>query len=545
MGVSRRGGDFIMGVISYIVGITFQRRNQAQGHSMAPAEQNIFNQFPSTITSALSKFHLDGQVTVYAVCPKCHCTYEPQLKKGSATATYPAKCANVRKLPKSSGGAGLCNELLCQSGPDGSILTSTPLKTFVYHSFHDYLAGLLSRSDLETTMDQVCDDFMESRNQPNATFIKNAFDADFLKTFKGPDGERLFLDRGDEGRYIFTLNIDFFNPEGMNIRGPSTSCGIISMACLNIPVDQRYKPENMYLAGIIPGPVEPHNQELNHYIRPLMTDMEISWRRGIHISRTAMAHSGRTTRSAIIAGVCDLPAARKASQLASHGAHFYCSVCQCKHLSTRGRTDVNHPDWSSPDNHLRRHHAERSRDAATWEEQEKIFAEHGVRWSELWVLPYWNPSRQLVVDSMHCILEGLVQHHSRDVLGLTKTAAHAKIDVIPAFRWTFKTADPSIDPDRLTEREMKQISKIHLLLTAPVNQEDSTQEHLDKLHKALFGKNHKALAFVCNDLDHLPGGRKVSKSQMATALVNWASSFHSTYPKPNCDTIVPSDNSSH
>ncbi|KAK6988825.1 quinon protein alcohol dehydrogenase-like superfamily, partial [Favolaschia claudopus] len=36
---------------------------------------------------------------------------------------------------------------------------------------------------------------------------------------------------------------------------------------------------------------------------------------------------------------------------------------------------------------------------------------HGVRWSEMWRLPYWNPSRMLVIDAMHCILEGLVHYH--------------------------------------------------------------------------------------------------------------------------------------
>jgi hypothetical protein len=39
-----------------------------------------------------------------------------------------------------------------------------PIKPFVYHHFHDYLAGLLSRSNLEQLMDKACDDLMESLN---------------------------------------------------------------------------------------------------------------------------------------------------------------------------------------------------------------------------------------------------------------------------------------------------------------------------------------------------------------------------------------------
>ena len=62
----------------------------------------------------------------------------------------------------------------------------------------------------------------------------------------------------------------------MTVRGASTSSGIISMACLNLPLDVRYKPENMYLAGIIPGPKQPSLENLNHYIRPLIAQLAIS-----------------------------------------------------------------------------------------------------------------------------------------------------------------------------------------------------------------------------------------------------------------------------
>ncbi|KAF8592255.1 hypothetical protein K439DRAFT_1286570, partial [Ramaria rubella] len=69
---------------------------------------------------------------------------------------------------------------------------------------------------------------------------------------------------------LFVLNIDFFSPEGMNIRGARTSCGIISMACVNLGKEICYKAENMYIVGIITSPHEPSLTELNHYMQPLM-----------------------------------------------------------------------------------------------------------------------------------------------------------------------------------------------------------------------------------------------------------------------------------
>ena len=103
----------------------------------------------------------------------------------------------------------------------------------------------------------------------------------------------------------------------------------------------------MYVAGIIPGPREPTLTELNHYLKPVIDDFVTSWTEGIRYSRTALHPSGRTVRCAIIAAVMDLLAARKAAQLSPVTSHFYCSVCQCYHLDTLGRTD--HEEWQFRD----------------------------------------------------------------------------------------------------------------------------------------------------------------------------------------------------
>ncbi|KIJ09714.1 hypothetical protein PAXINDRAFT_57719, partial [Paxillus involutus ATCC 200175] len=176
------------------------------------------------------------------------------------------------------------------------------------------------------------------------------------------------------------------------------------------------KPENMYPAGIIPGPHEPSGDQLNHFLDPLVSDMVESWDRGVQISHTTSSVD-RVTRSAIACVVCDLPAARKTAQLAAATSHFYCSACHCYHASTLGRTDVHSPDWKLRDKDTLRLHAEAYRDATSSAERNHLFVQHGVRWSSLWRLPYWDPARQLVVDSMHCLLEGLAQAQFREYLG--------------------------------------------------------------------------------------------------------------------------------
>ena len=172
----------------------------------------------------------------------------------------------------------LCGEPLLDTQPSGAHL---PKKTLVYHDFNDYLAGLLSRSNIEMMIDMVCNNLTASLSSPPPHFIKTPFEAQFLREFSGPKAGQFFVDRGDEGHCTFSLHIDFFNPEGMTVHRASNSSGIISMACLNLPLDVRYKLENMYLAGIILGPKQPLLKNLNHYIRPLITQLATSWKQGV------------------------------------------------------------------------------------------------------------------------------------------------------------------------------------------------------------------------------------------------------------------------
>ncbi|KAG2738861.1 hypothetical protein P692DRAFT_201811853 [Suillus brevipes Sb2] len=239
MGVSRSSCDLIMKIISIVLFLAFRRSDNGLNSS----NTNILKQVPMTAESAKAKFHLTGKTVPYAVC-SCHCTYPPTYAPGSTTPIYPEQCTHHPTLTTECGEALLV-------GDDGNF---RPRKTFLYHDFKDYLSSLLSRRDIEATMDQACDDLMDSIDSPQPSFIKTPFEAQYLHQFDGPQPGSLFVDRGEEGCYVFALHVDFFNPEGLNIHGASTSCGIISMACLNLPADIRYKPENMPEAAVTGEP---------------------------------------------------------------------------------------------------------------------------------------------------------------------------------------------------------------------------------------------------------------------------------------------------
>lgn len=526
MGVSRRDGDMIMGLVNVILFLAFQQPDGI----LQSRHEDIISEMPQNVSAALSKFDLDSRTTIYAVCPTCHCIYKPAFKTDSAVRVYTEFCTN-HPHPESAE----CGERLLHRGSDGM---ETPIKPFVYHDFNDYLAGLLSHADLEDAMDRSCDTLMEELKRPPTTYVRDIWQAEFLRKMKGPDGKTLFVDRGVEGRYLFSLNVDFFNIEGMRIRGAKISVGLISMVCLDLPPEIRYKPEYMYVAGIVPGPNQPSLTDLNPYIEPLVDQMEQSWRRGTRFSRTAGHSSGRLTRSAIAAAVMDLPAARHTSQLASFSSHHFCTVCQCYHTSNLSRID--HTNWKERDNDTLRKHAEEWRDASSSKDCEKIFTTYGTRWSVLWKLPYWNPGRQLVVDTMHCILEGFAHRHFRYVLCLTAESAAAPPPVPVAFTHDFKTIDP--DQAEMSSKEAKQVTGIHNLVTAPVAGVSKSNEVIDQdkfntsikqLRKRLMGKNMNAIKFVCDDVGCQPASKQTMntrqprffKKDWVDALVRWVSNL--------------------
>ena len=516
--LSRQGSDFLLGSLSLLLGLSFR----SSGTPVTALQQNILSQIPTNLKGALERFNLSAPTTTYAACPTCHFVFPPSTTPGSNSLVYPARCNNQPKF-----GGKVCDTPLLDLHPGSAELK--PVRPYVVHDLKEYESGLLSSAENVRLITASCDETMAKirRNEPPPPFAVSPFQAEFVRTFVfDKQSNRLFIDRGKEMRLLFALHVDSFNAEGMSIRGASTSCTIISLACLNLPAEIRYKSDNIGLIAIIPGPREPHLTELNFYLAPVMDTFCESWERGTQHSRVALYPGGCISRSAVAAAVMDLVAARKTAQLASHSAHIYCHVCTCSGKNTRGRTDFKH--WVFRDPQEMRKHANAWRDASNPSERDKIFAQHGVRWSELWRLPYWDPTRQLVVDSMHCIFEGLIPYHFRDILGLTSANAKETQALLPAFEYTFAVVDiegNSHLPEKawLSDKEITQVESIGHALCQHVGDGAEEQEKgLEDLHRRLMNKNLKALNFVGNGLK-LPLKAKMTKRLWVDALVTWAS----------------------
>ena len=379
---------------------------------------------------------------------------------------------------------------------------------------------------------------MEQLEKPPVAHVRDIWQAEFLREMKGPDGKTLFMDRGTEGRYLFSMNVDFLNIEGMCIQGAKTSVGLISMVCLNLPTKIQYKPKNMYVGGIIPGPNQPSLTKLNPYIEPLVDQLKSSWHQGTQFSHTALHPLGRSTCCAVANIVTDLLAAHHVSGLAHFSSHHFCTVCQCYHVSTL--SNIDHVNWKERDNDSLCKLVEEWRDVSSEKDHEAILTKYGTQWSPLWKLPYWNPAHQLIVDVMHGILEHFAHLHFQSILRLTSEAAAAPPSVPLAFRHNFKTidSDHKAADYKMSKKEAKQVTNIHGLITAPLAGVCRPNIITDKAHfdasvqqlcKWLMTKNTVTLEFICRDVRCQPTHKltknawqpKLFKKDWVDALVQW------------------------
>jgi hypothetical protein len=101
-------------------------------------------------------------------------------------------------------------------------------------------------------------------------------------TLKGLDEERL-NDGGGEGRFASAFSV-----EGSHLRD-----------------------ERTFLVGIVPGPREPTEVAINHYLAPLVDDLRILGEGEFRYFRTTLHSDDLTVRGAIVVQVCNLPGSRE------------------------------------------------------------------------------------------------------------------------------------------------------------------------------------------------------------------------------------------
>jgi len=497
LGVSRRGCTFMLRMVQYIIHLTLLRL----GPHLSQGDEKLLSDIPTDPRATEKVFSLDNKTTILAVCPNpnCHFTYEPTFQGDSPIPIYPDICSHQEFK-----GERKCGTLLVKPQRMNGHTIHLPIKPFIAFSFKDWLGGLLSRSGFEKKMD---DAWASSTNglTPSQE-MKDIFDAEILRNFKGFDGQHFSIS-DKEGRYVFSLCVDYFNPLGNKQAGKKKSIGLISLVCLNLPPDMRYKPENMFLFGIIPGPSEPPLTCLNHYLRPLVDMLLEFWFTGIRFSRTCTYYYGRVVRCALVCVVSDLPAARKISGFASIHHTQMCAMCHC----TRRQHDSLNDSFATlgmrRTNEEIRNSAQLYLDAADEKERSEAVHNSGIRWSELLRLPYFDTSCFVVVDAMHNLFLGLVKEHF-DILGIQLN--NTKSRTTPSI--VINIPEESIN--KLNEHERKSINRLINMLEAPIKTELKSQGGYDVYFKRLSALHRAALELLCTAVGAPLKPKHVNKSKL-------------------------------
>ena len=395
--VSINDCSFILTALRLLLGLSFTSSSDLE----AP---QIQASIPTGVESVLDFMSIEPQTTAYVCCPQCFQIYSFNPDDDSS---YPDRCSH-----KDTRSSKPCNRLLRRAqrskGP-----APKPVRLFLYHDIREWLGQLYCRPEMEPILDH---DILEQLNDDNAFW--DILDAPELREFRGPEGDPNcpFLKRpGNEGHLIFSLNMDGFNPYMNKQAGKKVLTGAIYLVCLNLPLAILYNIENMYLVGIIPGPEEPSKHQINHVLRPLVDDLLQLWHDSIYLTSTPLHPRGRLIRGAVVPLVCDLPAARQMSGFAPHSSHNFCSYCL---LQLDDIENFDHTTWTSCSFAAHKSCAEQWRNAETEMERAELYERTGVRWSELLRLPYWDPTKFVVIDSMHSFFLRLLQRHCRDIWGM-------------------------------------------------------------------------------------------------------------------------------
>ena len=362
------------------------------------ADRDLVDQVPNDPRSILNRFNLDPQCSSFLQCPVCYALY-PYSGTITSDAAEIDRCSY-----KSTPSSIPCDVPLWEERQSSGKTFLSPRRKYVHQSLKEWVGRLL-------ICPGVAELFREPCNRPAMTIMGDIWDAPVLRNFKDVDGQSFFRGRGDEIRLAFSLNADGFNPFHMLEAKQSVSCTAIYMVVLNFPEHLRFLFCNMYLAGVIPGPGKPSLDQINHALSLLVTELLKFWK-GIYYTAIFASQAGCLTKGALIPLVCDMLAARQLIGLGSATSTWFCTLCL---LTIQDIENLDKSSWPAWDLITQIERAEQWRDCKSEGERDACFKAHGIRWSVLLKLPYWNPILFSVLDSMHAAYLGLVHSHCRKI----------------------------------------------------------------------------------------------------------------------------------
>ncbi|KAF5313371.1 hypothetical protein D9611_008598 [Ephemerocybe angulata] len=292
------------------------------GPLLGPGRQRQLSQsFPASIKTVLDSVDLDPCVGRYVQCPRCYALYPtssdwPDLcthKEAPGSTPCNAKLTRIpRDVAKWKDGGGEGKENSREGNENGGEEKGNseeggensgamkekrqPITCYVHQDFSQWLGRFLCRPEIEDLLDRRKAEFVERskmpRNPDRLGLVSDVLESEIINGFTWPDGKRFYECPDDEFRLIFSLSGDGFNPfSNKEAKQTVTSTGLY-LFCLNLPLEERQKPQNVYLAGVIPGPGKPSTSQINHHTSLIVDDFVRFWETGVRYTRTTRRKDG-------------------------------------------------------------------------------------------------------------------------------------------------------------------------------------------------------------------------------------------------------------
>ena len=339
--------------------------------------------FPVSLYVAYRYLRVETDTFVkYVLCPKCLSLYDydHMLK---AYIEFPDHRQRNRRLPCST-------PLVRQIHLSNGTKRLYALHCYVQKSLKDALQRILLRKNIHLQLES-----WRNRYMPEG-YYGDVYDGRVWKSFM----DKLLHKKRT---LALMLNFDFFQP----FKHCSDSIGAIYLVIVNLPRKERYKRENVILAGLIP-PLESEPSTLNTFLSPLISELQDLWK-GIRMCTSESPSFKVLVRGALICAACDIPAARKVCGFKGHNGNHGCSKCFKFFpgpVTKKDYSGFDRQNWPPRDIQSHRANSKKIKNAKTAQARNTLEVEHGMYYSIMSELEYFDPILHTVIDPMHNLFLG-------------------------------------------------------------------------------------------------------------------------------------------
>ncbi|KAJ3914377.1 hypothetical protein F5877DRAFT_82848 [Lentinula edodes] len=324
-------------------------------------------QIPKYIHTIVDQYDLNPTLHVAIACPKCYAlsSFTDEALKNAESAHeahLPFPVCEERLHPDSPP----CGTTLWHTRHSGKCLFIAPIRKQVFQDLEAWIGRILAVPGIEDAVAEHQQRPFPTRSDSSA---RDFVDSVVFRGFKGADGLPFVTSQkgpaeNPDLQLVMSLGFDGFNPFGQRETHAQIQSTALYMVFLSLPEHLRYRQEYMFLVTVMPR--KPKQHHVNHTLRILVKQL--------------LAFLGRR---------CLLPI-----------SDIY---------------NLNPESWIMRDPVKHRELAFEWKVASRARRDASIYKTHGIRFTELMELPYWDPILFTVIDDMHFGYLGLFKTHLREI----------------------------------------------------------------------------------------------------------------------------------